>query len=267
MPAIKAKTIITKSKLPNVAYCFNPYVGCTIGCVYCYARFMSRFTGHSDKKWGSYLDWKINALELLEKELPKIKKTGGGAVLLGSVTDCYQPAERKLKLTRQSLKVFLKHQIPISILTKNDLAKRDFDLLNQFEDCEFGVSISILDAKTAKILEPHTSLPENRISLLQEAYKIGLKTYAFIGPLHPIISDLTIIFNKVAPYVYCVMGEIPNLKCGNWLDVQTALRKLDICSDVYKQIAESERFYQENKVNLIQLCKKANIQFGGFFKH
>ncbi len=125
---IIAKTIITISKLPKVDFCFNPYVGCTHACVYCYARFMGRFTGHAGEQWGGYLDWKINAPELLRKELPKIKKKGG-TVIMGSVTDCYQPVEGNLKITRKSLKEFLYNQISISILTKNKLAERDFDLL------------------------------------------------------------------------------------------------------------------------------------------
>ncbi len=108
MAEIIAKTIITTSKLPEVDFCFNPYIGCTHACAYCYARFMGRFTGHAGEQWGRYLDWKINAPELLRKELPKIKEKGG-TVIMGSVTDCYQPAEKNLKITRKSLKEFLKH--------------------------------------------------------------------------------------------------------------------------------------------------------------
>jgi len=63
MAEIIAKTIITKSKLPGVDYCFNPYIGCSHRCAYCYARFMGRFTGHANEQWGTYLDWKINAFD------------------------------------------------------------------------------------------------------------------------------------------------------------------------------------------------------------
>lgn len=266
MSEIKAKTIITKSKLPKVAYSFNPYVGCSVGCVYCYSRFMGRFTGHSGKRWGTYLDWKINAPELLEKELSKIKEKGG-TVLLGSVTDCYQPAEKKLCLTRRSLEVLLKHQMPISVLTKNSLAERDFDLMSQFDYCEFGVSIGVLDPEVARILEPRASLPHDRIVLLQKARAAGLQTYAFIGPLHPGISDLTAIFECVAPYVNLVMGEAPNLRCGNWADVREALMKLGVDPGVYRMSAESNSFYQQNKDALEELCRTTNVEFGGFFKH
>jgi len=266
MSEIKAKTIITKSKLPKVDYCFNPYIGCSHRCAYCYARFMGRFTGHTGEQWGSYLDWKINAPELLKKEVLKIKKKGG-VVIIGSVTDCYQPIEKRLKLTRQCLEIFLEHQIPISILTKNTLAKRDFDLLKQFDHCELGVSISIFDEQVRKILEPGASNPQERIDVLKEAYSLGLNTYAFLGPIHPFLTNIEEIFNKVAPFVKFIMGEVPNLHSGNWNDFATALTKLDINSKGYRRIAESNDFYQETADLVKKLCQEKTIEFCGIFEH
>lgn len=89
---IKCKSVLTESKLPEVGYCINPYIGCFHACVYCYARFMKRFTGHNEK-WGEFIDVKINAPEVLEKELLRNPKRG--ITLLGSVTDAYQPVEKK----------------------------------------------------------------------------------------------------------------------------------------------------------------------------
>ena len=261
-----AKTIITKSKLPEVDYCFNPYVGCTHGCAYCYARFMGRFTGHASEKWGTYLDWKINAPELLRKEVLRIKKQGG-TVIIGSVTDCYQPIEEKLKLTRQCLEIFLEYQIPISILTKNALVKRDFDLLRQFEHCELGVSISILDEQYQKILEPGASKPKERIDILKEAFSLGLNTYAFLGPIHPFLTDLESIFKEVASFVEFLMGEVPNLRCGNWKDFSKALIKLKVNPGEYKRIAESNDFYQNTKDLVERLCEKERVEFRGIFQH
>ncbi len=268
MSEIIAKTTITKSKLPEVDFCFNPYIGCAHACAYCYARFMGRFTGHANKKWGTYLDWKVNAPELLKKELPRIKEKGG-TVIVGSVTDCYQPSEKNLKITRQSLKQFLKHQIPISILTKNKLAERDFDLLKQFNDCELGVSISILDKDIQKILEPGASSPSERIELLKKAKEAGIKTYAFIGPIHPFLSDVRLILKKVAPYVDFVMAEVPNLRCGNWQSLTEALKKINtaINCDDYKQIATSKEFYVSNKKTIEKMCQENGVEFRGVFEH
>lgn len=266
MPEITAKTIITKSKLPKVDYCFNPYVGCSHRCVYCYARFMGRFTGHVGEQWGTYLDWKINALELLKKEAPKIKKKGG-VVIIGSVTDCYQPTENRLTLTRQCLKIFLEHQIPISILTKSALVKRDFDLLKQFDCCELGVSISILDEQQWKILEPGASSPQERINILKEAFSLGLNTYAFLGPIHPFLTNLEKIFNGVAPFVGFVMGEIPNLRCGNWDDFAKALIKLNVDPKEYRRVAESCDFYKKIVSLVGKLCAENTIDFREIFQH
>jgi DNA repair photolyase len=100
---IKAKTIITKSGL-DVDYVINPYVGCLHGCIYCYARFMKRFTNHHEP-WGKFLDVKINASELIPKNSKKYK---GKAIMISSVTDPYQPAERKYKLMRGILENYFR---------------------------------------------------------------------------------------------------------------------------------------------------------------
>ena len=268
MSEIIAKTIITTSKLPEVDFCFNPYVGCTHACAYCYARFMGRFTGHANEKWGTYLDWKINAPELLRKELPKVKKKGG-TVIMGSVTDCYQPAERNLRITRKCLKEFLNHQIDISILTKNKLIERDFDLLKQFDTCELGVSLSILDQNIQKILESGASTPDERIVLLKKAKKLGIRTYVFIGPIHPFLSDVKAILKRVLPYVDFVMAEVPNLRCGNWQALTMAFEKLDLYIDCeqYKKISTSKEFYESNKEVIKRMCQKYNVEFRGIFEH
>ena len=266
MSEILAKTIITKSKIPNVGYCFNPYIGCTHGCVYCYARFMGRFTGNVGKKWGHYLDWKVNAPELLEKELIKIKKEGG-IVLLGSVTDCYLSVENKLQITRKSLEVFLKHQIPISILTKSKLVARDLDLLSQFEYCELGMSISVLDEKVSSALEPLASSPADRISVLKQASNLKLQTYAFLGPLHPDLSDLDLLFQNISPFSRFVMGEIPNLRCGNWGELAKTLKELGVDPDEYKKKASSDEFFLLSKKKLESLCQRSNVEFKGMYRH
>ncbi|MBU1622838.1 MAG: radical SAM protein, partial [Nanoarchaeota archaeon] len=136
---IQSKSIITKSELPESEYCLNPYIGCSHGCIYCYARFMKRFTGHSEP-WGDFVDIKMNAPELARNSVKKIKKAGG-VVLIGSVTDAYQPIEKKYQLTRNVLIELLKEDIPISILTKSALVTRDIDLLSQFSCCSVGLTI------------------------------------------------------------------------------------------------------------------------------
>ncbi|MFH1636919.1 MAG: hypothetical protein ABIB71_00675 [Candidatus Woesearchaeota archaeon] len=97
---IKARSIISKSNLPDADYVINPYVGCMHSCLYCYARFMKRFTGHKEP-WGEFVDVKVNAPELIP---PKASKYRGKSIFLSSVTDAYLPLERKYQVTRKILK-------------------------------------------------------------------------------------------------------------------------------------------------------------------
>ena len=92
------------------------------------------------------------------------------------------------------------------------MAERDFDLIKQFDNCEFGISLSILDVDTHKIMEPCSSSPEERIVMLQKAKEAGIKTYVFIGPIHPFLSDIKLLMEKVAPYADFIMAEVPNLR-------------------------------------------------------
>ena len=112
---IKCKSVLNKSGIPEVDYAFNPYVGCEHACVYCYADFMKRFTGHIEE-WGTFVDVKMNAREVLSRQLKKVKP---GNISLGTVTDPYQPAEMKYKIARQCLLELAKYDYPVSILTKS----------------------------------------------------------------------------------------------------------------------------------------------------
>ena len=130
---IKAKSIIVKSNLPEGDFVINPYIGCQHGCKYCYARFMKRFTGHTEP-WGSFVDVKINAPDLIPKDTNKYKNK---SIVISSVTDPYQPIERKYKLTRKILEKLVPFQPHLNLITKSDLVIRDIDLFKQFKNCLF----------------------------------------------------------------------------------------------------------------------------------
>jgi DNA repair photolyase len=181
---VQAKTILTKSGITD--YCINPYMGCGHGCSYCYAQLIIR-KFHPGQKWGSYLDIKVNAPELLEKEITKVKK---GTVMLSSVTDPYQPMEQKYRLTRKCLEILLEHDFPVSILTKSHLVTRDIDILKKFRDATVGVTVTTNDNKVMRLFEPYTPTFEIRIDTLKKLHAAGLKTYAFIGPILPMDSKI-----------------------------------------------------------------------------
>ncbi|KKQ54773.1 MAG: hypothetical protein US74_C0046G0003 [Parcubacteria group bacterium GW2011_GWA2_38_13] len=261
---IQCKSVLTKSNLPKVDYCINPYVGCLHACVYCYARFMKRFTGHTEP-WGHFLDIKVNAPEVLAKELARNPKRG--TVLLGSVTDAYQPAERKYCLTRAILEILLRHDFPVSILTKSDLVVRDLDLLKQFSSCEVGLTITTTDEAIAKNFEPHASVPKQRMEALEVLHKNGIVTYAFIGPILPDLTDLEAIFSAIKGKVYFIMAESLNMSCGNRLFVEGIIsKKYPSLLQLYKN-GFSKKYWDEAEATTNMLAGKYKIPIKGFFSH
>ena len=219
---IEAKSLLTRSRLPASDYCINPYVGCSHACVYCYSRFMRRFSGHSGEKWGTFVDVKINAREILEKNMARNPKKG--VALVGSVTDAYQPLERKYKVTSGILEVLLKYKFPFSVLTKSDLVLRDIDLLKQCDDCSIGLTITTLDENVRSHFEPYSSSPAQRVEALKTLHENGIRTYVFIGPILPYLTDIRSIVAAVHNYVDEVWAETLNIRCGNWMDIETVLK-------------------------------------------
>lgn len=179
---IEVKSILTKTKIPGHDYCLNPYSGCAHGCRYCYAGFMRRFSGH-EEHWGSYVDVKVNAVEMLRRQLKRPKT---GSVCLSSVTDPYQALEEKYRLTRGCLELLKESGLSVSILTRSPLAARDIDLFQEFRDIEVGFSIGTDDDKIRALLEPCAPTIPQRIEALRKIHDAGITTYVFIGPLLPL---------------------------------------------------------------------------------
>ena len=176
---IIAKSVLSKSQIYD--YAINPYVGCSHSCRYCYAAFMRRFTGHKEK-WGEFVDVKINAPELLARE---IKRKRMGRVWVSGVCDPYQAAEKRYKLTRRCLEILLENQWPVTIQTKSSLVLRDIEILEKFKDIEVGFSITTADEKIRKLFEPGASPIKERIHALDVLHSRGIRTFAMIAPLLP----------------------------------------------------------------------------------
>ncbi|MGA3175226.1 MAG: radical SAM protein [Syntrophorhabdales bacterium] len=201
---IQAKSILTKSGIQGIAYCVNPYVGCSHGCVYCYATFMKRFTGHREP-WGKFLDVKINAAALLARQ---IKRAHQGTILLSSVTDCYQPAEAKYRVTRACLEVLADSPFPVDILTKSPLVLRDMDLLKRFRRLDVGFTVTTGDEAVRRIFEPGAPSIKARIEALKTLHDNGISTYAFIGPILPLEPEE--LADWIRPHVESVLIDRMN---------------------------------------------------------
>ena len=176
---IEAKAILSKSQIYD--YALNAYVGCEHACVYCYAKFMKRFTGHREP-WGAFVDVKINAAELLAREVKKKKK---GRVWISGVCDAYQPLEKKYKLTRRCLEILVEDGWPITIQTKSPLVLRDIEILKRSADLEVGFTITTADEKVRRIFEPGAPPIAKRVEALGILHKEGIQTFVMIAPLLP----------------------------------------------------------------------------------
>lgn len=185
---IGAKSIFTKSKL-GVDYSVNQYVGCGHNCTYCYAKFIQKWRPADYGKWGTWVEAKINAPELVKNKIMK------GYVFMSSISDPYQPIEKDLKLTQQILEN-LDKRTKLIIQTKSDLVLRDIDLLKKFKDIEIGFTINSFEAELKKIFEPFSPANEKRINALKSLKKEGLKTYTFVSPIIPGLIDLKGIITK-----------------------------------------------------------------------
>lgn len=176
---IQAKAILSKSQV--YYYALNPYVGCAHRCVYCYARFMKRFTGHKEK-WGEFVDVKTNAPELLAGE---VNRKRIGRVWVSGVCDPYQPLEKKYGLTGKCLEILAASGWPFTVQTKSDLVLRDIKILKRAEDCEVGLTITTADDSIRKIFEPGASPIARRIEALAVLHDSHISTFAMIAPVLP----------------------------------------------------------------------------------
>jgi DNA repair photolyase len=188
------KKIIARNDSPDVGFEFsiNPYRGCEHGCIYCYARPTHEYFGLSaGLDFETKIFAKLDAAILLRKELaaPKWK---GDLIAISGVTDCYQPLERKLKVTRSCLEVLLEYRNPTALITKNHLITRDVDLLQQMAAYDgVGVSISITSLRNEiqSVMEPRTSVPARRLAAVETLAKAGVPVNVMIAPVVPGLTD------------------------------------------------------------------------------
>jgi len=190
-----SKTIVNKVTSPDVGMLFslNPYQGCEHGCIYCYARNSHEYWGYSaGLDFESRIVVKRNAASLLKKFFDN-KNWVPAQISLSGNTDCYQPIERKMKITRSLLEVCLEYRNPVGILTKNALVLRDIDLLQElakYNLVSVATSITSLDENLRRVLEPRTSTYRSRLNIIETLSKQGIPTGVMNAPLIPGLNDM-----------------------------------------------------------------------------
>lgn len=191
---IQARSIVNRIDSPDlpIVYSMNPYAGCEHGCIYCYARNSHEYWGYSAGiDFETRILVKINAPQLLRNQLSHPTWRPQPIMLAGN-TDCYQPIERRFKLTRQLLEVLLEFRHPVSIITKSALILRDIDLLIELSRLylvHVYVSITTLREEVRRILEPRTAAAERRLEVIQRLREAGVPTGVMVAPIIPGLND------------------------------------------------------------------------------
>jgi DNA repair photolyase len=184
------KKIINIVKSPDIwsMYSMNPYQGCEHGCIYCYARNTHEYWGYSA---GLDFERKIiakpNAASVMEKQFMN-KNWEVQPIMFSGNTDCYQPIERKLKITRQMLEVLLKFRHPVGMITKNQLILRDIDILQELSKLKLVhvmVTITTLNEGLRLKMEPRTATAKNRLKVIEQLSKAGIPTGVMTAPIIP----------------------------------------------------------------------------------
>lgn len=201
---IEVQSVMTKSSLPVGGFSVNPYVGCPHACKYCYASFMKRFTGHTEP-WGTFLDVKH------WKPIANPHKYDGQRIVIGSVTDGYNPYEEEFCMTRRLLQELEGINAEIMICTKSDLVLRDLDLLKKFPKVTVSWSINTLDEQFRTDMDRAVSI-ERRIEAMRKVYESGIRTVCFVSPIFPGITDAKAIIGRVKDFADLVWLENLNLR-------------------------------------------------------
>lgn len=201
---IEVQSVMTKSSLPVGGFSVNPYVGCPHACKYCYASFMKRFTGHTEP-WGTFLDVKH------WKPITNPHKYDGQRIVIGSVTDGYNPYEEEFCRTRRLLEELKGTNAEIMICTKSDLVLRDLDLLKKFPKVTVSWSINTLDEQFRMDMDRAVSI-ERRIEAMKKVYEAGIRTVCFVSPIFPGITDVKSIIGRVRDFADLIWLENLNLR-------------------------------------------------------
>jgi DNA repair photolyase len=211
-----SRSIIASNDSPDVMIeaSINPYRGCEHGCIYCYARPTHEYFGLSaGLDFETKIFVKEQAPELLRNELMS-PKWDVRVVSLSGVTDCYQPIERKLELTRKCLQVLAEFKNPCGVITKNHLVTRDTDVLAELSAQNLAIailSITTLDKEVQRVMEPRTSTPAMRLDAVEKLAKAGVRVGVMVAPVVPGLTDheMPAILKAAAEAGACFAGYVP----------------------------------------------------------
>lgn len=261
LTTVPVKTYLTKSKIPGAGYVINPYIGCPHKCLYCYAEYMRKINAHTEP-WGDFLDVKLSNTHLHPAQLFHQH------VMLSSVTDAYNPFEKKYEITRRILQQLVECQAYVSILTKSALVTRDIDLFKQLPGCEVAFSFSTADDAVRQLVEPGASTVQERLNALKIVHEAGLPTAVMAAPLLPGISDFKAIVRAAAPYTRTFRFDSLNMrgtfqhKLMDFIDVHYP-HLLPLYNKIYLQ--GNRTYWNELAQEILAFCKQQGVEAETFF--
>ncbi len=254
---VSCSTALSPTRLPGLDYALNPYRGCSIGCVYCYSPAVLR----EDRSWGRFVDVKRSIPAVLAKEL---RRKPRGVVGIGTVTDGYQPLEMRYHLTRYCLEQLSRFDFPVSVQTKSSLVLRDLDVLRRVEDVEVGMTITTMDEAMRRRFEPFSSPARRRIEALQVLNAAGVRTWAFVGPILPAITETTAedLLRAVRDAgTRRVMIDRLRFRPGVWERVDRAVEGTPLHAE-YVRSRDDPTFFGPLEERLLALGKELGLQVG-----
>jgi DNA repair photolyase len=262
---VKCRSILNKSGISVIDYAINPYYGCAHKCQYCYAVFMKKFTGHTEP-WGDFVDVKVNAPEVLAKQLKRIQKHS--RISFSTVCDPYQPLELKYGITRKCLEILIPYRHSVSILSKSAIVVRDIDILSRLNEVKVSFTVTTTDEKIRKVFEPGAPSTEQRFKALRTLSQSGIRTSLFVAPVLPYLSDteenLGNIFSaaKLAGAEY-VMFDTLNPYPKVWHNVRRLVKThFPAATDYFDYYYDHRSMYKVRlRERIAQLGDRSNIEY------
>ncbi len=253
---VKASTALNPSKLPGLDYALNPYRGCSHGCVYCYSSDVLRMDNWQD--WGNFVEVRKNIPVLLAKQKKKIS----GVIGMGTVTDPYQQAEDKSRITRYCLEQLATSKSSTTVQTKSDLIIRDIDILQRMKNVEVIFTINTMDEIIARKIEPGAPSPQRRLEALRQLSEAGIKTWVFLGPIIPQINDSSDSLKKVVRQVKDAgAGKIMYDRLRLKPNLEERLRMLfgyEKANQIFR-LANDKEWYDNISIEMKILCDDAGL--------
>ncbi|MBI4708100.1 MAG: radical SAM protein [Candidatus Omnitrophica bacterium] len=271
---VKISRILNPTSIGLGDFVINPFMGCEFGCLYCYVRG-NRVVSRKNKPWGEYVDIRVNAPELLENEIIKNKPK---QVLLGSTTECFQPIERKYKITEKILDILNKHKVNFVILTRSPFILDYLPLLKAGFCRKVYFTLNNFGQKFKAVLEPKSPDFKLREQAINTLIGEGISVVPYFSPVLPFVSSLKDIFNKFegaeSIELECLNFNLPNIK--------EIINKINLVEpslqQPYERMLSDAEFYinvfknieEEIKNAALTAKKRYNIyihNFGGYFKN